>query len=152
MVMLLVPVVWLILAKNAKKCGKKLMLAAGALGFFVFVLPMTLPWNIQRDIYVEKCFGKLFRELSRNGSTVCIADAADEPIFKRYFACVVVGGKGNTTPEVQQRVIAEHLKSRDVVVVCSNRKQEQETPRFVGKQYVVGKYRLFYYYKNGVKR
>ena len=152
MMMILIPVVWLILAKNAKKCGKKLLLTAGALGFFVFVLPMTLPWNIQRELYVEKCFGKLFRELSPNGTTVCIADAADVPLFKRYFECVTVSGKEKATPAGLQSVIAGHLKTRDVVVVCSGRKQELETPRFAGKQYVIGKYRLFHYYKNGVKR
>ena len=65
---------------------------------------------------------------------------------------LAVSGKEKATPAGLQSVIAGHLKTRDVVVVCSGRKQELETPRFAGKQYVIGKYRLFHYYKNGVKR
>lgn len=154
MVMILVPIVWFYLAKSANKCGKKLLLSAGALGFFFFVLPMTLPWSIQRQIYIGKTFEKLSGEISRT-DTVCFVDAGHASFFRKYFkqnVHVVADGKNNMTSEQLKSAVAENLKSHNVAVVCTNRKQELEAPRFAGKQYVVGSYRLFYYYKNGVKK
>ena len=154
MMMVLVPMVWFYLAKSANKCGKKLLLSAGALGFFLFVLPMTLPWNIQRQIYIGKVFEKLSGELSRT-DTVCFVDGEHASFFRKYFKQkVYIYGKDkiNIAPEQLKSAVAENLKAHNVAVVCTNRKQELEAPRFAGKQYVVGRYRLFYYYKNGVKK
>lgn len=152
MLLVFLPMLWLYLAKEAKKCSKKLLLAAGALGFFVFTLPMTLPWNIQRNVYISYPFERIGKDISRD-NTVCFVSASNASFFKKYFTLPVqvYGEKEiDLTPEQMKSKVAEKLKKHNVIVICTRRNEENCAPHFPGKRYVVGKFRMFYYYMNGV--
>lgn len=154
MLMLLLPLVWLYLARDANKIGRKLFLMLGALGFLTFVLPLTLPWKIQRDLYAGYTFEKLSGEISRT-DTVCFVMEKDSAFFRKYFKLPVriIGENGFSSGSAGlNKELGEVLKKHNAVVVCTGQSMGLIRSEFPGKRYVVGKYTIFYYYRNGVEK
>ena len=154
LLMLLLPLIWFNLAKGAKKNGRKLLLIGGAFAFLLFTLPLTLPWHIQREIYWHYRFESIAGELP-SADTICFAEKQDVPFFSEFFKFPVktVGNNaGEIKPADLKQSIEKSLQKSNILVVCSSKKLENSCPMFNGIRYSTGKFRLFYYYKNGVDK
>ena len=154
LIMLILPVIWFNLARNAKKNSKKLLLTGGAAAFLLFTLPITLPWHIQKEIYWHLSFEKISRELPGSG-VICYAEKRYLPFFRECFKYNVLPiGKANgeTAPENLGKAVAETLKKNDVLIVCSSDRLEKFCPVYAGKRYGIGKFRLYHYFRNGVEK
>ena len=154
LLMLMLPIIWFNLAREAKKNGRKLLLIGGAFAFLLFTLPLTLPWHIQREIYWHYRFESIARELPA-ANTICFAEKRDIPFFKEFFKFPVKSvGKaaGEIKPEELKQDIEKLLQKSNVLVVCSSKELESFCPLFNGIRYSAGKFQLFYYYKNGVDK
>ena len=154
MLMLLMPLVWLHLARESKKNGKKLLLIGGSFAFLLFALPITLPWHIQNKLYWHYSFERISRELPPE-PMVCFVEKRDIPFVKRFIKCRIIpigSASGESTPENLAKAVSGKLGNSNVLIVCSSDKVEKSCPIFTGKRYTTGNFRMFYYFKNGVEK
>ena len=154
LLMLIMPLIWLHLAREAKKNGKKLLLIGGSFAFLLSTLPITLPWHIQNKIYWHYSFEKISREI-HPASTVCFAEKQDVPFLSEFFKCKVTAigtAPGEIAPEKLTETVEKEIRNSSVLIVCSSNKLEKSCPLFPGKRYSTGKFRMFYYFKNGVEK
>lgn len=154
MVMLIITSVWLGLARESKKVGKKLFLCSGALAFFLLFLPVTIPWQLQKDLYWHHSLTPVLKQIDSK-NCVCLTAKAEAPFFQRFFSKTVLiaeDGKNAVRPENIKTEVEKLLKTSDVIVVCNSRKLEKQCPVFAGKRYNTGKFNLLYYYKHGVDK
>lgn len=154
MLMLIISLVWLCLARECKKAGKKLFLCSGALAFFLFFLPITIPWQLQKDLYWHHSLAPVLKQID-NKSCICLVSKEESPFFERFFDKTILIAdniKDAVPPEELKAKVAELLKTSDVMIVCNSRKMEKQCPVFAGKRYNTGKFNLIYYYKHGVDK
>ena len=140
------PLFWLGLAKSAGKISKKLFLIGGALSFFLLILPITLPWQIQKTLYPEYLF-KQFVKVLPPGDNIALAERSELPVFKKTLPFPVHDISGIAPDKLSANVIKK-LKSHNVILICSNRELEKFFPNTAGKRYVIGKYHIFCYYSS----
>lgn len=154
MLMFIVTIIWLGLARESKKAGKKLFLCSGALAFFLFFLPVTIPWQIQKDIYWHYSLMPVLKQIDAK-NCVCLCSKGEAPFFKRFFTrpLLIIGNEKNEIPTAELKSKVESLlKNSDVMIVCSKRQVEKYCPHFAGKHYRTGKFNFYYYYKHGVDK
>ena len=154
LLMLIMPLIWFHLARESKKNSKKLLLIGGSFAFLLFALPITLPWHIQNKIYWHYSFEKIAREIQPD-STVCFAEKRDVPFLSEFFkfpVTVIGSAPGEVAPETLTETVKKESRKNNVLIVCSSNKLEKSCPLFSGKRYSTGKFRMFYYFKNGVEK
>ncbi|MBE6362913.1 MAG: hypothetical protein E7054_04590 [Lentisphaerae bacterium] len=154
MLMLIVTIIWLGLARESKKVGKKLFLCSGALAFFLFFLPVTMPWQIQKDLYWHHTLTPVLKQIDVK-NCICLCSKAEAPFFKRFFPkplMMIGSGKGEIPTAELKTKVENLLKNSDVMIVCNNRQLEKYCPHFAGKRYRTGKFNFYYYYKHGVDK
>ena len=154
MLMLIVTIIWLGLARESKKAGKKLFLCSGALAFVLCFLPVTMPWQIQKDIYWHHALTPVLKRIDAK-NCVCLCSKDNAPFFSRFFTrpTVIIGDGENETPLTGLKTKVKNLlKDSDVMIVGSSRQMEKHFPFFAGKRYRTGKFNLYYYYKLGVDK
>ena len=154
MIALVVTVIWLCLARESKKVGKKLFLCSGALAFFLFFLPVTIPWQLQKNLYWHHSLAPVLKQIDSK-NCVCLVSKEESPFFERFFNKTILIAddvKGAVRPAEIKSKVTELLKSSDVMIVCNSRKLEKQCPVFAGKRYNTGKFNLLYFYKHGVDK
>ena len=154
MVMLIITVIWLGLARESSKVGKKLLLCSGALAFFLLFLPVTIPWQLQKDLYWHHSLTPVLKQIDSK-NCVCLVSKEESPFFERFFNKTILIAddvKGAAPAKEIKARVTELLKSSDVMIVCNSRKLEKMCPVFAGKRYHTGKFNLLYFYKHGVDK
>ena len=149
--MLIMTIVWLGLAKESQKAGKKLFLCSGALAFFLFFLPVTIPWQIQKDLYWHHTMVPLLKQINAK-DCVCLCSKAEAPFFRRFFTKPLrfIGNAQNEIPvEKLKAEVEKAVKTSDVIVVCRTWDIEKHCPVLPGKYYSTGKFNFYYYLKTG---
>lgn len=147
--MLIMTIVWLGLAKESQKAGKKLFLCSGALAFFLFFLPVTLPWQIQKDLYWHHTIVPLLKQINTD-NCVCLCSKAEAPFFRRFFTKplrFIGNGKNEIPVKKLQAEVEKAVKDSDVIIVCSTWDVEKQCPVLPGKYYSTGKFNFYYYYQ-----
>ena len=150
MLILIITIVWLGLARESKKAGKKLFLCSGALAFLLFFLPVAIPWQIQKDLYWHHSLTPVLKQIDTK-TCVCLCSKTETPFFKRFFPSLVQISDDITVTELKNKV-ESLLKDSDVIIVCRDRQVEKYCPIFAGKRYRTGKFNFYYYYKHGVDK
>ena len=151
MLMMIMTIVWLGLARESQKVGKKLFLCSGALAFLLFFLPVTIPWQIQKELYWHHNLTPVLKQIDAR-NCVCLCRRIEAPFFRRFFRqpLQIIGSKKDEIPTAELKTRVESLlKNSDVLVVCGNRKLEKYCPSLPGKRYSSGKFNFYYYYKSG---
>ena len=154
MLMLIVTIIWLGLARESKKTGKKLFMCSGALAFVLFFLPVTMPWQIQKELYWHHAFTPVLKRIDVK-NCLCLCSKDDAPFFSRFFprpVLIIGSGKNEIPPAGLKAEVEKLLKNSDVMIVGSSRQIEKYCPFFAGQRYRTGKFNLYYYYKHGVDK
>ena len=109
LLMLMLPLIWFNLAREAKKISRKLLLIGGAFAFLLFTLPLTLPWHIQKEIYWHYRFESIARELP-SSNTICFAEKRDIPFFKEFFK-FPIKTIGQDPGEIKPEDLEKHIET-----------------------------------------
>ena len=148
------PTLFAKMARESKKTGKKLFMCSGALAFVLFFLPVTMPWQIQKDLYWHHAFTPVLKRIDVK-NCLCLCSKDDAPFFSRFFprpVLIIGSGKNEIPPAGLKAEVEKLLKNSDVMIVGSSRQIEKHCPFFAGQRYRTGKFNLYYYYKHGVDK